>query len=70
MLAAHRKIEDGSHREEVARFWGVKALSEKPGLTALEMVEALERDMDAEPSAATHQLYEDIREMPRFELKR
>ena len=43
MLAAHRKIDDAGHRDEVARFWGVDSLSEKPGLTALEMVEALEQ---------------------------
>lgn len=42
MLAAHRKIEDPKHRNEVADFWGVESLSEKPGLTAVEMIEALE----------------------------
>lgn len=43
MLAAHRKIEDPGHRKEVQEFWGVDALPEKPGLTAIQMIEALER---------------------------
>lgn len=42
MLAAHRNIENADHRKEVAAFWGVESLSEKPGLTATQMVEALE----------------------------
>ena len=41
-LAAHRKIENPEHRAEVAAFWGVKSLSGKRGLTAVEMIEALE----------------------------
>lgn len=41
-LAAHRKIEDPAHRREVAAFWGVSSLPERPGLTAMEMIEALE----------------------------
>ena len=43
MLAAHRKLDDPLQRKEVAQFWGVDAIPEKPGLTAVEMVEALER---------------------------
>ncbi|WP_333820515.1 molybdopterin-dependent oxidoreductase [Ohtaekwangia sp.] len=43
MLAAHRSYANPAHREEVAKFWGVPAISGKPGLTATEMVEALER---------------------------
>lgn len=42
MLAAHRKIENADHRKAVAEFWGVETLPEKPGLTATQMVEALE----------------------------
>ena len=42
MLAAHRKISDPVHREEVAKYWGVQNISDKPGLTATQMVEALE----------------------------
>jgi len=43
MLAAHRTIGNPNHRKEVADFWGVPAVSDKPGLTATQMVEALER---------------------------
>lgn len=42
VLAAHRKIENPVHRQEVSAFWGVPSLSSKPGLTAVEMIEALE----------------------------
>lgn len=42
MLAAHRRIEDLQHRKEVAEFWGVDSVPQKPGLTAVQMVEALE----------------------------
>ena len=44
MLAAHRSIENEQHRKEVAAFWGVESISEKPGLTAVQMVEAFERE--------------------------
>ncbi|HET9487975.1 MAG TPA: molybdopterin-dependent oxidoreductase [Chryseosolibacter sp.] len=43
MLAAHRKIEDPAHRKEVEEFWGAESISAKRGLTAVEMIEALER---------------------------
>lgn len=43
MLAAHRSIANAGHRKEVAEFWGVSQVSEKPGLTATQMIEALER---------------------------
>jgi ferredoxin-nitrate reductase len=42
MLAAHRDLANPQHRAEVAAFWGVKRLSERPGLTATEMFDALE----------------------------
>jgi ferredoxin-nitrate reductase len=42
MLAAHRSIANSEHRKEVADFWGVKSISSKPGLTATQMIEALE----------------------------
>ena len=42
MLAAHRSIQNQAHRDEVAAFWGVKSVSDKPGLTATEMIQALE----------------------------
>lgn len=43
MLAAHRSLANEQHREEVARFWNAPSLSAKQGLTATEMIEALER---------------------------
>jgi len=43
MLAAHRTLDNPVHRKEVADFWGVPSISEKPGLTATQMIEALER---------------------------
>jgi ferredoxin-nitrate reductase len=42
MLAAHRSYANPMHRKEVAEFWGVNNLPEKPGLTATQMIEALE----------------------------
>ncbi len=42
MLAAHRELSNPEHIKEVADFWGVKTLSDKPGFTATEMVEAME----------------------------
>ncbi len=43
MLAAHRAIGNEQHRKEVADFWGVDSISPKPGLTATQMIDALER---------------------------
>ncbi|GGA85900.1 hypothetical protein GCM10008015_28280 [Flavobacterium palustre] len=42
LLAVHRELNNPEHRQEVADFWGVDSISEKPGLTATEMFEALE----------------------------
>ena len=42
MLAAHRDLANAEHREEVARYWGSGPIAAKPGLTALEMFDALE----------------------------
>lgn len=41
LLPAHRDLKNASHRQEVADFWGGTTLSDKPGLTATEMFEAL-----------------------------
>jgi ferredoxin-nitrate reductase len=41
LLPAHRNLADPKHRQEVARFWDVDGISEKPGLTATEMIDAL-----------------------------
>jgi ferredoxin-nitrate reductase len=43
MLAAHRSILNPAHREEVAKFWGINKINDKPGYTATQMIEALER---------------------------
>ncbi|MEK7943268.1 molybdopterin-dependent oxidoreductase [Pigmentiphaga sp. YJ18] len=42
MLAAHRDIASKTDRAEVAAFWGVDAVSDRPGLTAVDMFQALE----------------------------
>ena len=42
LLAAHKDLANSDHRKEVADFWGGKEISEKPGLTATEMIDALE----------------------------
>ena len=41
LLAVHKELNNPIHRKEVAEFWGVNDISEKPGLTATEMFEAL-----------------------------
>ncbi|MCC9137475.1 molybdopterin-dependent oxidoreductase [Pontibacter silvestris] len=41
LLAAHRNLNNPVHRQEVQQFWGGTTISEKPGLTATEMFEAL-----------------------------
>jgi ferredoxin-nitrate reductase len=42
LLAVHKDLANPEHRREVADFWGVDEISEKPGLTATEMFDALE----------------------------
>jgi ferredoxin-nitrate reductase len=42
LLAVHKELANPEHRQEVADFWGVDTISEKPGLTATEMFDALE----------------------------
>ncbi len=41
LLAAHKNLANPDHRREVAEFWGVDSIQEKPGLTATEMYESL-----------------------------
>ena len=41
LLAAHKDLDNPEHRKEVANFWGGTEISEKPGLTATEMFDAL-----------------------------
>lgn len=43
LLSAHRDLANPTHRAEVAQRWGVDAVPDKPGKTAIEMFEALER---------------------------
>ncbi|MEI6866511.1 molybdopterin-dependent oxidoreductase [Flavicella sp.] len=42
MLAAHKNLADPKDRQEVAEFWGSGPVSDKPGLTATEMFDALD----------------------------
>ena len=41
LLPAHRNLNDPKHRAEVQQFWGGAHISEKAGLTATEMFDAL-----------------------------
>ncbi|WP_417364147.1 molybdopterin-dependent oxidoreductase [Galbibacter sp.] len=43
LLAVHKELSNPLHRKEVADFWGVSKISAKPGLSATEMFEALEK---------------------------
>lgn len=42
LLAVHKDLSNKNHRREVAQFWGVDEISEKPGYTATEMFDALD----------------------------
>ncbi|MBI5104128.1 MAG: nitrate reductase, partial [Solirubrobacterales bacterium] len=42
LLPGYRRVDDDAARAEVARAWGVPSLPATPGLTATELVEALE----------------------------
>jgi assimilatory nitrate reductase catalytic subunit len=41
VLPAHRELGNPAHRAEVARLWGIDAVSGKPGKTAVEMFDAV-----------------------------
>jgi assimilatory nitrate reductase catalytic subunit len=43
LLSAHRDLSNQAHREEIARFWGVRSVPERPGKTAVEMFDAIGR---------------------------
>ncbi len=43
LLSAHRDLANAADRAEVARLWGVPAVPEQPGKTAVEMFDALGR---------------------------
>ncbi|REL29182.1 NAD(P)H-nitrite reductase [Rhodohalobacter sp. SW132] len=42
LLAAHKDLSNPQHRQEVADFWDVPGIQEKPGYTATEMFDALD----------------------------
>ncbi len=42
LLSSHRLLSNEEHRNEVADYWGVSSVPEKPGLTATQMFDALE----------------------------
>jgi assimilatory nitrate reductase catalytic subunit len=41
LLSAHRDLSNATHRDEVARLWGVKRVPDQRGKTAVELFEAL-----------------------------
>ena len=41
LLSAHRDLDNPQHRAEIANLWGVDAIPETPGKTAVEMFEAV-----------------------------
>ncbi|HEX5392480.1 MAG TPA: molybdopterin-dependent oxidoreductase [Rhodocyclaceae bacterium] len=41
LLSAHRDLANPDHRAEVARYWGVDSVPDKPGLTAVELFNAV-----------------------------
>ena len=43
LLIAHKNLADPKHRKEVRTFWGSERISGTPGLSALEMFDALEQ---------------------------
>ncbi|MGB2128529.1 MAG: molybdopterin-dependent oxidoreductase [Flavicella sp.] len=43
LLAAHKNLANPKDRKEVAAYWGSNDISEKPGLTATEMFDALDK---------------------------
>jgi len=43
LLSAHRDLSNPDHRREIANFWGVRSVPERPGKTAVEMFEAIGR---------------------------
>lgn len=43
IISAHRELANPGHRAEVARLWGVDEVPAKPGKTAVEMFEAVNR---------------------------
>ena len=42
LLSAHRDMANAAHRAEVAQFWGVESVPDKPGKTAVELFSAVQ----------------------------
>ncbi|TWI53035.1 assimilatory nitrate reductase catalytic subunit [Pseudomonas duriflava] len=43
LLPGHREVANPAHRSEVAAYWGVDALPEAPGLSAIDLFDAVHR---------------------------
>ncbi len=43
LLSAHRDLANPEHRKEVAKFWGVDDVPAKPGKTAVELFDAIDK---------------------------
>ncbi|MFT3736249.1 MAG: molybdopterin-dependent oxidoreductase [Rhodocyclaceae bacterium] len=41
LLSAHRDLANAEHRAEVARLWGIPSVPEQPGLSAVELFDAM-----------------------------
>src|SRR5579885_1601851 len=41
LLSAHRDLDNPEHRAEIAKLWGVPSVPEKPGLSAVELFDAM-----------------------------
>ena len=55
LLSAHRDLANAEHRAEVARLWGVPDVPAKPGLTAVELFEAVQPRRDQGAVDRLHQ---------------
>ncbi len=43
LLSAHRDLANPAHRKEIAKFWGVDDVPAKPGKTAVELFDAIDK---------------------------
>jgi assimilatory nitrate reductase catalytic subunit len=43
LLSGHRDLANSRHRDEMAKFWGVDSIPARPGRTAVDLFDALER---------------------------
>ncbi len=42
LLSGHRDLSNPAHRQEIAELWGIPSVPEQPGLTAVELFQAVE----------------------------